>query len=148
MIRAAALMALVTATQAAPPMEMTPLMKWAADHSPYGFDIYLDGKIWLSAGSSATGAKYAISAEEIFNASSRTVTTWIRGDFSRDKTVPYRSSMEKITFFCDNKTMTHGTTVYYRADQTVLNQLSAKYSADDVVPGTVGEVWLELACQK
>lgn len=73
---------------------------------------------WVLVSESAKGAQYYVRVKDITNASNYP-TLWVKGDFSKDKTVPFRVVMAQYQIDCANQTSVTKARIIYRPDMTI-----------------------------
>lgn len=131
--------------------EMEHLKGWIEDHSPYGIDVYPDGTVWISASEDASGTEYGLQAKDVKALAGGSGYVWLLSNHKADKSVPYRTSKSRLHIDCHNKTMRTALTIRYMADGRIHSQErdnSVLGYFEAPVPGSMGELWLELACQR
>lgn len=122
-------------------------LAWIKLHAPNGMDIWADGT-WVTAGSETSGSDYGMRLEDLMNQTGNYRTIWMRGDHRSDKSVPYRTTKMRVSFNCEQQTYSVGTTVRYKEDGSVYPWPNPSPRTMDVVPGSVAEEWLRIACWK
>lgn len=127
------------------------MKEWLDTHSPYGLDLYPDGTIWISAGEGSSGTESGLLAKDVRALAAGKGYVWVMENHRADKTVPYRTTKSRIYFDCPDGTMSTQVTIRYMADGKVhgYERDSSIFGRHDApIPGTVGERWMELACQR
>lgn len=127
-----------------------PPPEWLAENAPNGFDITLDGIIWLNVGAPGRIDDYALRANDVYlAATNRSIypKAWVRGYHLRNRKLPYRESKRQISIDCQRQTMTNLYTVYYKADGSALFTEGQRATVP-VVPGTYDEAYMKRLCPK
>lgn len=103
---------------------------------------------WVRVGENSNGAVFYYDADSIaFDG--KTAAIWIKTDHSQDKTVKRRQSKKRNIYDCEARTVFISVIVDYDKFGRVI--FSHKYSKienpeADVVPGSIGEAYMEIAC--
>lgn len=143
--------AAVALGQSSPPSDLvidSPPTEWVAAHSPHGFDITRDGKVWINVAPIGRADDYAILANDLYKwRGSSNPVVWMRGYHRRNAKARHRESKLLISFNCIHDQMWVQRRLYYSADGTVMAS-EGPFAGDPVVPGSVGEEWRDAACIK
>lgn len=131
--------------------EDDPDILWALKHSRMGTHTTPDGRLWAYVDPPGGRDDYSVLIEDIRKGNGSTVTAWVRGNHKNDPTVKYRTSMGRYLFDCQGSQIQTLYRVTYAADGSVVSSwegISPSYGYKTVVPGSIGESWLRLACSK
>ncbi len=130
--------------------EMEHLKGWIEDHSPYGIDVYPDGTVWISASKNGTGTEFGLQAKDVKALAGGKGFVWLISNHKLDKSVPYRTTKSRLEIDCRNRAMRTEMTFRYKADGSLHSEHRDRFlgSPEPVIPGTLGELWLELACKQ
>lgn len=147
---AAALLLLAGATSgpALAQLDAPWLKYWLPANAPHGFDVTLDGTMWINLAEPGLEDDYAIRAEDLHKARSersKYPTFWVRGYHKRNPKVAYRESKTRMYLDCDRQTLGTSLTAYYGPGGKFLWQTGAS-SSDHVIPGTYGAEYHRLFC--
>ncbi len=147
MVRAASLALILFAFSAAAQTD-SPWLNWVAANSPHGFDMTLDGTIWINLAEEGQKDDYSIRAEDLQQAREthdRTPKFWVRGYHKRNPDVNYRETKALMRVDCEHETLDRMQLTYYKPNGDVFGQLGYA-SQGYIVPGTYGAEYYRLFC--
>lgn len=125
-----------------------PAMIWALDNAGFGVDVTPDGRLWANLNAVGQEDDYAILITDVLKSDGKYPTAWIRGYHKRNPKVSYRTTMTRYSFHCADRTMwTMFYSEYSAEGKQTLSREGSRYQASTIVPGTIGEHWMEVACK-
>lgn len=125
-----------------------PSDEWLKAHAPYGFDITLDGKVWVNTNTPGARDDYAIlgkDLEKALSGHSSNPRLWVRGYHRRNPGVTYRETKQLINVDCARDTIWIERKLYYSADGDLITS-TGPFASEPIVPGSIGESWRKAAC--
>lgn len=125
-----------------------PPMEWLQQNTPFGMDITLDGKVWVNTNRTGAREDYAILGNDLYRsrmALNPYPRIWIRGYHLRNAKVAYRETKQLVNIDCKRDTVWVEKRLYYSAQRELLGS-EGPYSAEPIVPGSIGESWKRAAC--
>lgn len=148
-----ALIGLALAGAVATDLDEPALTDFVASHSPNGFDVTLDGTIWINIAPVGQTEDYAVRATDLREASLspyvKKYKFWIRGYFKRNPKVSYRETKSLMYIDCASETLRVDTTAYYDATGKMLwRDAAGGYAGEPIIPGTYGAHYQKLFCRK
>lgn len=125
----------------------SPPLEWVQEHSTrYGFDVTPDGNLWINVDPPRVGEDYAILANDLYKASGRWRTVWVRGYFKHAPKVPIRESKMQISVDCEGRRLATLYRITYAPDGSVVDNSSGGVTYTPAIPGTYGEQWVDTIC--
>lgn len=102
---------------------------------------------WTPVSESSAGTVHSVRTKDIINATNNP-TVWVKGDASRNKTVPYRISMSQYQIDCVNKTSATKARIVYGPDMALLYSETYPHArSGPIAPDTVMEEIARNVCQ-
>ena len=96
-----------------------PPTEWLAQNAPYGWDITLDGKVWVNVNPPGARDDYSIFGNDLYKvrtSGNRHPRVWIRGYHARNPKVRYRESKLLVSIDCDRDQIWTERALTYSAD--------------------------------
>lgn len=143
-------LALLAQVEATDPFADAPPVEWLQNHTPYGMDITLDGKVWINTNKTGAENDFAILANDLHRAlTSESIEpkVWIRGYHRRNPKVSYRETKLLVTINCRWDTLQVERRIFYSASKEAI-ATEGPFASDPIVPGSIGETWRKAACPK
>ena len=107
--------------------------------------IPMGDRIWVQVSQGREGASY-VEISSLGVNRRREVSLWVMTDHRYNRSVPYRRSMDFVTFHCGEGMATSIEYVKYFADGRLHSSGDYLRIASAVVPGSVGESQYEAVC--
>ena len=105
---------------------------------------------WLEWSSSTTGAVWYVDPERV-NVSPGKVKIWVKQDYSRDRTVSYRSAMVQYSIDCQNEKFFMNSMISYDSYGKVVGSKSQNdyggYGYETIVPETMLDGLARFVCK-
>lgn len=147
MVRAAAIAICLATTAMAEPTIKAPPTDWLAANTPHGFDVTLDGNVWMNVDEVGAVDDYAILATDLYGSRGGIWRKlWVRGYHARNPEVKYRESKHLIQLHCQNNTITVLRQIFYSLDGKIMWERRLQ-PQDYIIPGSHGEAVRDFACR-
>ena len=113
----------------------------------YGFDLTLDGNVWININRHDAPDAYALLATDLLRERGDWRRVWMRGYHARNPDVSHRESKTLISVNCPQRQYAYVQWVHYDGDGRVVHEgIGSTLGMINAVPGSIGERWTEEIC--